>query len=265
MRYTVSFVVTVFLIAGCSKSSETDYVRSGRVQVVFSHEVDQKLLLPDTLLYSTGTKHLYKVADLQYFVSDFILWQKGGKPVQIMAGLGIHYVDMRVPETLSWAPADGITPGACDSVSFTFGISAAKNISNRFPNPPERDMAWPDILGGGYHYMKMNLEYTSHAASGLKPFMFHLGIGQLYSAAMPNPDSITGYVQNDFRVTIPTMFTVVSGKICTIECAMQIDRWFDGPATFDFDDYPGGIMQYQEGMHKACLNGRKAFIITVRK
>ena len=126
-------------------------------------------------------------------------------------------------------------------------------------------MAWPGILGGGYHYMKMNLEYTGPLDPGIKPFMFHLGIGQLYSTATPNPDSITGYVQNYFRVTVPARFAVVAGKVCSIGCVMQVDRWFDGPETFDFDDYPGGIMQNQDGMHKACLNGQHAFVITVGK
>ncbi|MEI6683223.1 MAG: MbnP family protein [Bacteroidota bacterium] len=265
MRYILVFVLPLFLLAGCSKSSETNYTGSGQVQFEFSHQVGQKRLVLDTLLYLTTTNHHYKVADLQYFVSDFILYRQGGKPVRILSGQGIHYVDVRVPVTLAWAPADGIGSGTYDSVSFTFGISAGKNISNTFPNPPERDMAWPDILGGGYHYMKMNLEYTGQAASGLKPFMFHLGIGQLYSTASPNPDSITGYVQNDFRVTIPARFTVVPGKVCRIGFTMQVDRWFDGPETFDFDDYPGGIMQFQEGMHKACLNGRHAFFLTAGK
>ena len=120
-------------------------------------------------------------------------------------------------------------------------------------------MAWPDILGGGYHYMKMNLMYGNSTGAVIQPFMVHLGIGQLYSSAIPDPDSITGFVQNYFPVTLDSRIIVEEGNVTTFFCTMLVDKWFDGTQSFNFDDYPGGIMQYQEGMNEICLNGRKAF------
>ena len=40
---------------------------------------------------------------------------------------------------------------------------------------------------------------------------------------------------------------------------MNVDRWFDGQNAFNFTAYPMGIMQDQEGMFKACQNGRRVF------
>jgi hypothetical protein len=245
------------LVTGCRKPSEP--ADNGKIRVEFDHTVKGSPLITDTLMYTTSTSHTYKVTDLQYFVSDIILYHDKGRQLQLASGDGIHYADVRIPASLSWTPGDEIAPGTYDSLSFTFGISEAKNVSNRFPDPPERDMAWPDILGGGYHYMKMNLMYRDAEGTVTKPFMLHLGIGQLYSSSVPDPDSITGYVQNYFTVTLPVAFTINAGVVRTIRCTMRVDRWFDGPETFDFTDYPGGIMQYQEGMHRACLNGRWAF------
>ena len=205
----------------------------------------------------------YKITDLQYFISDVILYHNGGKQLLLSADHGIHYVDARIPSTLQWRPADAVLPGTYDSLGFTFGINQAKNISGRFPNPPERDMAWPEILGGGYHYMKMNLVYRSPSATETKPFNFHLGIGQIYSSALPYPDSITGYIQNCFPVMLTGKIVVSPGSVTPVNCIMLVDKWFDGAESFNFESYPGGIMQYQAGMNKACINGRHAFMGSV--
>jgi hypothetical protein len=250
-------VLCLLLCAACRKSAET--TGTGKMHFGFSHQVGVTPLMTDTLVYSTSTLHHYKVTDLQYFISDILLYHDDGKSVPLHSGDGIHYVDIRLPATLDWYPGDELPPGNYDSLSFTFGINEVKNTSNRFPNPPERDMAWPDILGGGYHYMKMNLLYRDLPGEVTKPFMFHLGIGQVYSSAVPDPDSITGYVQNWFTVSLPVAFAVTAGVVTSIRFDMHVDHWFDGQETFDFTDYPGGIMQYQDGMHRACLNGRHVF------
>ena len=250
-------VVSFSLLAGCKKS--TEFTRTGRIRFEFAHTVKGKPLLTDTMIYATTSGYLYKVADLQYFISGITLYHAKGRPVLINTDGGIHYTDARLPQTLEWNPGDGLLAGSYDSLTFVFGIDAEKNISNRFPDPPERDMAWPDILGGGYHYMKMNLMYHLPGTTGTKPFMFHLGIGQVYSSVVPNPDSITGFLQNFFQVSLPVPFTVTGGTVVTARCTMMVDKWFDGVELFDFEDYPRGIMQYQPGMHKACVNGRHVF------
>jgi len=262
MKYLL-YIACLLVLAGCKKKDETS--PDGRIRIVFSHTVAGSPLLLDTMMYHTASLHDYKVTDLQYFISDIILYHNGGTPLQLSPADGIHYVDMRIPSTWSWTPDDEIAPGTYDSLAFIFGINAIKNISNRFPDPPERDMAWPGILGGGYHYMKMNLVYKTMPGTSAKPFMFHLGIGQLYSSALPDPDSITGYVQNYFPVTLKNSFGISGGVVRSIKCTMLVDRWFDGAGTFDFDDYPGGIMQYQAGMHQACMNGREAFAGSILK
>ena len=258
------YIIACFLVfAGCRKTEETG--KSGKIKFIFTHTIQGQTLLPDSMIYHTASHYDYKVTDLQYFISDIILYHNGGQPILLRSDNGIHYVDVRLPSTQSWTLGDEIPPGTFDSLSFTFGINAAKNTSNHFPNPPERDMAWPVILGGGYHYLKMNLMYKNPPDDTIRPFMFHLGIGQIYSTPVPDPDSITGYIQNYFSVTLNTRFAIGCGALRTIQITMLVDRWFDGPETFDFSDYPNGIMQYQAGMHKACTNGKQAFTGSVVK
>jgi len=261
-------LVTALFMSSCRKN-EINLVPlthpAGKVILVFEHFADGKPLLFDTLLYSTSLGNRYRVSDLQYFLSDIVFHSSGGTNYTITDNDSIHYIDAREKPTLEWDIKNPELPaGNYDSVSFTFGLNEKANRSNRFPNPPERDMFWPDILGGGYHYMKMNLEWKNDTLQEPLPFMFHLGIGQIYSGTTHDPDSITGFVQNYFTVTLPgSGLPVKEGVTCIVTIQMNIERWFDGENAFDFSAYPMGIMQDQDGMHKACLNGRKVFTCRV--
>ena len=145
--------------ASCTKSGTTQEgpLKPTTLVVRFENKVDSLPLVLDTMLYENASSDFYSITDLQYFISDISLHRNDGFNYTAPDDNGIHYVDARIPSSLYWVLNKSMPYGKFDSVSITFGINAVKNYSNRFPNPPERDMYWPDILGGGYHYMKMNL------------------------------------------------------------------------------------------------------------
>jgi hypothetical protein len=183
--------------------------------------------------------------------------------VVLSGGDSIRYIDQRIPETHEWIPAGTIPAGNYDSVAFTFGLDAQQNISHRFPNPPERDMFWPEVLGGGYHHMKLNSVHKNCCTNLDTPFMMHIGTGQIYSSQTPNTDSIIGFVQNAFRVSLPgSSFTLENDSLLVLSIVMNIDRWFNGPPNMlDLNTMPQGIMQDQERMNMVCENGRNVFSV----
>ena len=264
------FLLLIFLlvigISSCKYDKAEDTVKESSFTIIFSHLVNGNALLTDTLIYSEPPGNSYMVSDLQYFISDLVFYRRGGTATFITDDDSIHYTDIRVPSTLSWKLNTPIPSGIYDSVSFVFGLNEMKNRSNRFPDPPERDMFWPDILGGGYHYMKMNLKWKNDTMAVSQPFSFHLGIGQTYSSTFPNPDSITAYIQNSFTVTLPLQaLELKSNAVQAIEIQMNIEKWFYGEQLFDFATYPDGTMQYESAIHSACLNGKEAFGIKLLK
>jgi len=228
----------------------------------FGNTVDGSPLVLDTLKYMNSSGDHYKVTDLQYFISDIVLHSQNGENISIKANDGIHYIDARIPSSLYWFLTDNIPSGSYDSITFTFGINAVKNVSNRFPNPPERDMSWPDVLGGGYHYMKLNLDWKKDSMNMTMPFDFHLGIGQIYKGKSTNTDSIIGYVQNFFYINIPaSSFSLGEGETKLMIISMDVNKWFTGENEFDFAKHPDMMMQDQDAIHAACLNGKNAFSI----
>lgn len=253
------------ILSGCKKSNDKpDPTPSfGGISIQFRHVYNGVPLVLDSLAWFDTYDNIFEINELQYFISDIRLHLHGGGAYQVDTHNGIHYVDARIPSSHQWMPADQIPPSMYDSVSFTFGLNAVKNLSNRFPDPPERDMFWPELLGGGYHYMKLNTKWKGDSVVELRPFMMHLGIGQIYDPE--NPDSIIGFVQNFFFIKLDSSsFAVEAGKQKILTVTMHLDRWFNGPPNaFNLFTLPQGIMQNQPLMHAVCLNGRGVFSVKI--
>jgi len=253
-------LLSVMIVMGsCKKDEPIETNKFGKISFQFAHKVNGLALVTDTLIYVNAAGNEYLVNEVQYFISDVILHNSDGSDFQINQDGGIHYIDTDIPATYTWAVSSDIPAGNYSSVSFTFGISEARNQSNMFPNPPERDMFWPEFLGGGYHYMKLNGKWVD-TLSQVTPFNFHLGIGQIYAHDVVNIDSITGFVQNYFMVTIPnSSFTINENQTTSMEFIMNIESWFDTPHVWDFNYWGGSIMQNQQAMQTAKENGANVF------
>jgi len=257
MKRSIPFLLLIFLItSGCKKEPAEEPVTIQKLVLSFDFQVDGKPLQRDTLCYVNEAGNRYMVNEIQFFISDVRLHCHTAEPLLLDAWTSIHYVDSDLPGTWRWELFDTIPAGDYDSVSFTFGINEEKNQSLMFLNPPESFMFWPEYLGGGYHYMKLNGKWLD-TNSVAQPFDFHLGIGQIYAHY---PDSITGFVQNYFNVTLPnSSFTLPVNGEQEITIVMNIENWFRDPHAFDFNQWGGDIMQNQEAMHLACENGWNVF------
>ena len=162
-------------------------------------------------MYRNAAGNLYEVNDVQFFISHVRLESSSGEMVEIADNQGIHYTDIRIPGTLSWSIADELPAEEYKSITFVFGLEGAQNSTGFFPNPPENNMSWPDVLGGGYHYMKINGRWID--GSGVRqPFNLHSG-----KIATDN-----GFADNTFTVTLPlSQFAV--GKNSSADLTLQMN------------------------------------------
>jgi hypothetical protein len=242
----------MILASSCRKDDE-----GGKINFTFEHRVVGNMLVKDSLEYVNAAGNLYEVNELQYFISDIYLWQSGSK-VPISADSGVHYVDIDIPSTLSWFPDQVLPAGKYDSISFIIGLNEAKNVPGYFVNPPERDMFWPDMMGGGYHYMKMNGKWKTPQGD-INPFNLHLGVG-MTTDTLGNDVLIPNYL----TITMPLVDCVVHDTQLsrTLTFSMEINSWFETPTQWDWNIIGGQIMQNQDAMHTAAKNGLDAFTVT---
>jgi hypothetical protein len=255
---TLFATATILNFSACDNGHDPQpTLLPARLMLSFEHFNNGAPLQYDTMRYVNAAGNHYLVNEIQYFISDVTLHYNDGSRQLLDNWQDIHYVDTDLPDTYFYNPPDTLKPGHVDKITFTFGINEEKNQSLMFVNPPERDMFWPEYMGGGYHYLKLNGKWL--AADGVvKPFNFHLGIGQVYSGSGSNPDSIVGFIQNYFEITLPaSSFDVEQGKAVQGVIKMNIENWFQHPHTYDHNAWGGDIMQRQAAMQLGCENGKE--------
>lgn len=253
--------ISVWLIScGDENKIDTEETITGKITIRFQHNVNDQPLRVDTIAYINAAGNHYLVSEIQYFISDVTLFKSDGTSQMIDDWKNIHYVDTDIPESQTWQVYDDIAAGQYDSISFIFGIADEKNISLMFVNPPESYMFWPEFLGGGYHYMKLNGKWLEQGQTiETTPFNCHLGRGQIYYSY---PDSIIGFIPNEFRVSLPaSSFEVKPGEIKQVYLTMNIENWFEEPHIYDLDYFGSYTMQNQEAMETLKENGYNVFSI----
>jgi hypothetical protein len=246
----ISFIVlllpAIFIISSCK--DDDDEVFYGKVVLQFEHKVDGNNLDLNEVKYINEAGNHYGVTEVQWFISDLTLYKKGQSPFVVKRDIKYHYIDTGVPSTLKWEVTDDIPEGTYDSFSFIFGFTPEENISFMIPNPPESAMWWPENLGGGYHYMKLN-GFWMDTVNFKRAFNFHMGIGRTISG------NDTTYTHNHFKVSFNTPINLIGNKRKEITLAMNIEEWFKTPHTWDFDYWGPAIMENQAAMNTAKENG----------
>lgn len=254
-RYFIVIILFVSLIS-CNKETEPEVVDSGKISFYFKHTINGSEIDFDSLMYVNASGNSYMVNEIQYFISDVTIYNSDGSSLLLDEWNDIHYVDTDLPETWKYVLVDEIPAGNYDSISFTFGINQEKNQSLMFVNPPESYMFWPEMLGGGYHYMKLNGKWEN-LESNILPFNFHMGIGQVLD---PATQEIIGFVQNYFRVSLPnSSFSISNEEALQFNVIMNVEEWFKSPNLFDFNYWGGNIMENQAAMQSAKENGHNVF------
>ncbi|MEI6346798.1 MAG: MbnP family protein [Bacteroidota bacterium] len=264
IKIAVALFFFIFLTSSCKKDSKIQEPEiipntSGKIQIQFTHSMGFDSLILNSNQYINEAGNHFEVNELMYFISDVKLHLHNGT-IKLIEEQTSHYVDLSLPATLTWNIPDTISQGAIESVSFTFGLSPARNISFALVNPPESNMAWPEILGGGYHYMMLNGKWIDPNQTE-QFFNFHMGIGQHYTDTETyNTNTITGFAHNNFDVTLATSgLTIYKNQTSNLSINMDLMSWFKTPHTWDFNYWGGAIMQNQRAQNIAKENGFDVF------
>ena len=254
MKLRPLVIVLALMVAACTKPNE-----KAEIFLNLGYEVNGKSLVTDTLYYENEAGNQFLITEIQWFLSNIELKNEAGDWMMLhQPGLAdtldisrIYYIDTDIPEsqTLHSSP---VKVGHYTAIRFTFGLDETDNQTGLFTDPPESEMFWPEMLGGGYHYMKLNGKYLN-AEDRLAPMAIHLGIGQ-------NEDC-TEFYQNYFIVELPIEFNVKVNTENQLDLTMVIDNWFRNPNTIDFDEFGSHIMQNQTAQRLLKGNGKDVFRI----
>lgn len=250
-------ILTVLLamaFVSCDKSN-----RYGNLSVGIDYSINGMQLMTDSLCYHNDAGNTFMITEIQWFLSHMELQDEQGEWIELShrepsaETSNIFYIDTDIPESQT-LQMGSIPIGHYKTLRFTFGLNEEDNRSGLYSDPPESNMFWPEPLGGGYHYMKLNGRYVNEEGE-LAPLNIHLGIGQ-------NADH-SNYYQNFFTVEGPIDLNVAENKEHHIRLSMTVDNWFRHPNLYDFNVYGSAIMQNQAAQQALKENGQDVFTWTV--
>ena len=254
MKPRLFVIVLALLAVACTKPKE-----KAEISLNLGYEVNGKPLVTDTLYYENEAGNQFLVTEIQWFLSNIELKNEAGDWIVLhQRSLSdtsdisrVFYIDTNIQESQT-LHAHPLPIGNYTTLRFTFGLDETDNQTGLFNDSPESEMFWPDMLGGGYHYMKLNGKYLD-SEGRLAPLAIHLGIGQ-------NEDC-TEFYQNYFIVELPIDLNVAANAENQLDLTMVVDNWFRNPNTIDFNEIGSHIMQNQAAQRLFNGNGKDVFKI----
>lgn len=238
-------LIAVLLLFSCKKDNPEPKpnppVTVNDSYLRFNHKLDGVMVDFDTVMYTNEFGNNFSVETIRYFVSNIVFVKSNGDFVNVADAI---YVDVRLEDYKQRKFTSTIPNGEYTELRFTFGLDSTMNQTGAFNNFPEAAMEWPMMMGGGYHYMKLEGRYEDLGA--YNHFNFHTG---------PLNKN-----KNYFQVAIPMALNVSKGSF-DVSLSMEIQNWFRNPNLFDLRTISNGMMGDQTKQELVKNNGFDVFSI----
>ena len=155
MKNIIVILLISLFINSCKLAEEN---LETRIQLSFSHHANGSQLTTDSMIHTNAAGEKFNVKTLAYLLSDITLHNEDGSSILLKE---IQYININEQSSL-YFESDVIDNGSYNALSFRFGLDTIKNISNNYVNENfHSTMAWPEPMGGGYHYMKLEGAFTN--------------------------------------------------------------------------------------------------------
>lgn len=205
MKHLFVLAVIAVLFTSCKKE-ENKY---STFKLHIDYKVSGVPLNYNQFTYLNAAGNTYEVTTLKYYLSGFIFHKNDGTD---FTSTEVFYLDADSNTTLSF---EDMPTGAYSGVTFVLGLLPEVNITGGLPSTTENNnMEWPDMMGGGYHFMKFEGNYLD-SASIQHGFAIHLGT----NAALVNVD-----ISHDLTLEEDEE---------SMNLVMDLNEWFDNPSVFD--------------------------------
>jgi len=242
-RFPPLLIVGLSILSGACQKDEDDppapTPTSVAVALKVEHHMDGVPLIFDTILYTTAAEHAYSVSRLEYYLSEIILFGAGSTPNDTLRG----------PYYVNGSGTTSFTVGELPAAEYSgaallLGLPQELNVTGGLPNTMENvNMAWPDPMGGGYHFIK----FEGHFLDGATATGFAMHVGN--NTYLPH-------------AALGQSFTL-DGRSGTIAIRFNLNELFRSPHTYDLStgNYSMGDMML---MGQLRDNAYDAFTIEYR-
>ncbi|MBL7892261.1 MAG: hypothetical protein JNL63_06505 [Bacteroidia bacterium] len=230
----------IILCISCKKEKQPDIAPTPDVQGIelsVSYKVDADIFMTNHFMYKTQAGYDYSITKMVYYLSQISLI-KADSSLYLLKDY--HYVDAVTSQT-NQLTLKNIHAGNYIGLKFNIGLDSLHNVSDTLPATAENiNMKWPVMMGGGYHFLKLEGYYKD--TSGSYGYNIHLGTN---SCLTP--------------VKLYKSITISTNTKTPVSIVMNINEWFRNPHVFDFNVDGSYIMGNAAAMKKIAENGIDVF------
>jgi hypothetical protein len=237
-------VSTALLFTACD--DDTAVVDTTNISIRFSHNFDDDMVDNSTFNafnYINANGDTLSITRLRYLISDIVLTLAGGDQFTLE---GYQLVDVTAGTGFVLQVAGSIPQGTYAGLSFTFGFDEEDNIEDAYPDLNVVNWNWPDMLGGGYHFMQMEGNYMEDGVA--MPYAYHYGTARVMEGV---------FEANHFEAALGG-FTL-DRQTAEIEIEMDIAEWYRNPNTWDLGIYHIMLMPNYDAQKLMQANGATVF------
>mgnify|MGYP001247541669 CR=1 FL=1 len=237
-RNILFFISVVIILASCTKDEETNITN---LKINFTQTIQNEDLSLGVFSYTNNEGQEFSVDRLWYIISNITLHTENGNSNLIR---DVHFIDTDNPNTLNIVIND-LEKNNYTTISYTMGLDTNKNISNLYLNEDfHTKMFWPEPMGGGYHYMKLEGNFNNETTF----YNTHTGGAMGMDFSFNNSDS--------FSLT-----TDETTENIEISINMEIANWYKGSHSIALSNE--GIMGNTEIQAQLKANGANVFTTTI--
>ena len=247
MKMKLLIIIAIISLVSCS--SDEEKASDILISVTNSQNWDgENITVSDlgTTEFIDENGEILKIERLRYLISKVILTNSNGDEIEIGT---YKLVDLADNNTLNYATNIVIPPGTYTGISFVYGFNEEDNTDQAYPDLNTASWSWPEMLGGGYHFMQLDGTFTSPTNISPLPFNYHNGTARISEGV---------FEQNFIRVNVDGL-SIDSNT--NIDIKMNLAEWFKNPKTWDLNLLNTGLMGNYDAQIKMNENGQSVFSV----
>lgn len=249
MKKIVFLLALSFAFISCNSDDDNSTPANVDLVLNFTQNWDETNVRSsdiDNTVYTNEMGHELKIARLRYLISNITLTHSDGTVYNVS---DYNLIDLSNSASLTYDTGMQIPEGTY-TVSFIHGFNEADNIDAEYIDLNTAGWNWPEMLGGGYHFMQFDGMYNVNTAASL-PFNYHNGTARI---------SMGVFEQNFVNITPQNTITVNANNIVDIQ--MNISEWFKNPYTWDLEVYNTPLMPNYDAQKLMQQNAASVYSVS---
>ncbi|MCF1420636.1 MbnP family protein [Mangrovimonas futianensis] len=249
MKRLLSFCLCLLLIS-CfeDKDDNLDLSNLATPTFRFTQNWDGTDVSIDDLITTQFTNahgETLNISNLRYLISKIVFENADG---DIFILNGYQLVDLSDPSTSLFSP-EGSLPEGLYTLKFVYGFNEMDNIDGAYPELNSVSWNWPQMLGGGYHFLQMDGMFNVDTTIA-SPYNYHHGTAKLND---------TEFEQN--FVNFEFTNSIFISHNTEIEIQFNLAELFKNPNLWDLNQYSSSLMPNYDAQKMMQQNAATAFSI----